>query len=69
MSEASPSKIDIYRAAKLLIDQDGNTASIEAAMRADAMLDKGDLDGKAVWMQVLEAVKELQSTVPSGAVH
>ncbi len=30
--------LDIYRSAKLLIDQYGDEASIEAAMRADAML-------------------------------
>ncbi len=28
-------------------------------MRADAMLDKGDLDGYAVWRRVLRAVEEL----------
>ncbi len=38
-------------------------------MRADAMLDKGDLDGKAVWLRILDAVKELQSTAPVGPVH
>ena len=30
--------LDIYRSAKLLIDQHGDEVSIEAAMRADAML-------------------------------
>ncbi len=32
---------------------------IEAAMRADAMLDKGDLDGCAVWKRIVRAVEEL----------
>ena len=39
--------LDIYRSAKLLIDQHGEAAAIEAAMKADAMLDEGDLDGAA----------------------
>ncbi len=61
--------IDIYRAAKLLIDKHGENAGNEASMRADAMLEQGDLDGKAVWLRILEAVKELQNTAPVGPVH
>ncbi len=30
-------------------------------MRADAMLDKGDLDGYAVWRRILRAAGELLS--------
>ncbi len=30
-------------------------------MRADAMLEAGDLDGFAVWKQIVKAVGELQS--------
>ena len=37
--------IDIYRAAKQLIDKHGENAGIEASMRTDAMLEQGDLDG------------------------
>ena len=47
----------------------GGEATIEAAQRADAMLDKGDLDGKAVWLRVLKAVRELQDREPVGKVH
>ena len=39
---------DIYRSAKLLIDRHGAEAPIEAAMHADAMLEKGDTDGQGV---------------------
>ncbi len=40
-------------------------------MRADSMLDKGDLDGYAVWKRILRAVEELQGRVPKSgeAVH
>ena len=40
-------------------------------MRADAMLDKGDLDGYAVWKRVLRAAEELQTKAPKSgeAVH
>ena len=39
------SDLDIYRAANLLVTQHGQDAPIQAAMRADAMLEAGDLDG------------------------
>ncbi len=65
------SDIDIYRSANVLMKQHGEDAPIEAAMRADAMLEKGDLDGYAVWKRVLRAVEELLEMKPSqgGAVH
>ena len=56
------SEIDVYRSAKLLIDKHGEWAAIQAALEADAMLDKGDLDGAAVWRRVVAAINELQRT-------
>ncbi len=56
------SDLDIYRTARLLVDEHVEEASIEAAMRADKRLEAGDLDGRAVWLKVLRAVKELQAT-------
>ncbi len=52
--------LDIYRSARLLVKQHGQDAPIHAAMRADAMLETGDLDGVAVWRRVLRAVEGLQ---------
>jgi len=45
-------EIDIYRSAALLIEKHGEDAVIEAAIRADAMLDMGDLDGQRVWKAI-----------------
>ncbi|MDX1486239.1 MAG: hypothetical protein R3229_17335 [Alphaproteobacteria bacterium] len=56
--------IDIYRSAHLLIKQHGDEAAIFAAMQADACIDRGDLNGKATWLKVIEAIKELQDTSP-----
>ena len=39
------SDFNIYRAATVIIKQFGEDAPIHAAMRADALLEKGDLDG------------------------
>ena len=63
--------LDIYRAAQALIKRHGQDAPIHAAMRADATLDKGDLDGYAVWKRILWAVEELQTKAPKSgeAVH
>ena len=59
-----PEEIDIYRSAKLLIDQHGEDALIFAAMQADRCLEGGDLDGKAAWMMVIGAIKELLDQQP-----
>ncbi len=64
-SKAMTSDLDIYRSAKLLIDQHGEDAPIFAAMQADKCLEVGDLDGKAVWMGVIRAIKELQDRQPT----
>lgn len=45
--------------------------SIHAAKRADAMLEKGDLEGYAVWKRVLKAVEELDKSglAPDDQLH
>ena len=50
------SNIDIYRCAKILLDQHGDDAPIHAAQQVDATLDRGDLDGRAVWLRIVAAV-------------
>ncbi len=55
------SDLDIFRSAQVLVKRHGDDAPIEAAMRADAMLDKGDLGGFAVWRRIVRAVRELLS--------
>ncbi len=53
--------IDIFRVAHLLVKRHGQDAPIEAATRADAMLEAGDLDGYAAWKRIVKAVEELLS--------
>ncbi len=55
------SDLDIYRSANELIKQHGDAADIEAAMRADELMDAGDMEGEAVWLRILKAVEELLS--------
>ena len=63
--------IDIFRAASVIIKQYDEAAPIHAAMRADAMLEAGDLDGLAVWKRILRVVEDLQRKAPKSgeAVH
>ncbi len=55
------SDLDIYRSANELINQFGDAADIEAAMRADDRLAAGDMEGEAVWLRIVKAVEELLS--------
>jgi hypothetical protein len=54
------SDIDIYRAAKLLVDQHGEDAALHAAGHADELLEDGDLDGAATRRAIMVAIEELQ---------
>jgi hypothetical protein len=56
---AMTSDINIYRSAYELIIQHGDEAPIHAAIRADEMLEAGDMDGKRVWLRIMKAVDEL----------
>ena len=51
--------IDIFRTANVLVELHGDDAPIQAAMKADALLEAGDIDGQAVWNRILAAVDEL----------
>ena len=50
------SDIDIYRSANLLIERYGEDAPIHAAMSADKMMERGNMDGRAVWKRIVKAV-------------
>ncbi len=54
--------LDIWRLAKLLIDQDGARALLVAVQRADELLASGDMEGQAVWKRILKAVGALMRT-------
>ncbi len=54
------SDLDIFRSAQVLIREHGEGAAIEDSQHADAMLEKGDLEGQAVWKRIIEAEEEIQ---------
>ncbi len=55
------SNLDTYRSANELIEQHGEDAPILAAMRADELMETGDMDGRAVWLRIVKAIEELLS--------
>jgi len=57
-------EIDVWRAAKLLVDRYGEAAWFEAAQRADALLEAGDIAGSATWRRIVKAVEALGDTRP-----
>ncbi len=60
--------LDIYRSANVLVKRHGQDAPIPAAMRADELLEAGDLEGYAVFRRVVKAAEELLSKErPDGA--
>ncbi len=65
--------LDIFRSAQVLVKRHGQDAPVHAAMRADAMLEKGDLDDYAVWRRILRAVEAMRRAEPgpgsSAALH
>ena len=61
------SELDIWRSARLLIDQHGDEAAIHAAMRADDLLDDGEVDGSSVWKRVVKAIEGLLDQGPPEA--
>ncbi len=56
---------DIWRAANLLVKRYGADAAIQAAQRADELLNRGDLDGGAIWRRILAAIEDLARTKPA----
>ena len=60
--------LDIWRSASVLVKRHGPDAPIQAATRADAMLEVGDVEGYAVWKRILRAVEELRRVEPGPGV-
>lgn len=57
-------EIDIWRAAEQMRKLHGADAAIQSAMRADKLMDQGDIHGFAVWKRITAAVNELDRVTP-----
>ena len=63
------SDLDIYRTAAIVVKEQGEDAATHAAMRADELMEAGDMEGRSTWLRVLAAVQELLTTEMKGTVH
>jgi len=52
--------LDIYRAAKLLIDNHREDAALYVMARTAVLAGEGDAEGATIWRQITVAVEELQ---------
>ena len=62
-------EIDIWRSAKLIIDQHGDGAVEEAIRRSNRLAGIGATEGAAVWKRIAAAIEEMQKTEPDRARH
>ena len=62
-------EIDIWRVANLMLTRYGDAARAESAKRAEELAADGDLAGVAVWLRVIDAIRQLAITTPIGTVH
>ena len=62
------SDLDIHRAANLLIERHGSEAVVEAGHLLDLMLDRGDMEGRQVWLPLRDAIVQLQAA-QTGPAH
>ena len=51
---------DIWASAKLMLDQQGEGAIIEAAMKVDELALKGDYEGERTFRRIKQAIEWLQ---------
>jgi len=55
---------ELWACANEMIRQHGFDAAIQAAMKADALADKGDIEGQRTWVGIVRRINELVE--PSG---
>ena len=61
-------EIDIWRVANLMLTRYGDEALAEGTKRAEELAADGDLAGVAVWLRVIDAIRQLAITTPIGSV-
>ena len=55
---------DAEAAGKDYLGQTGEAAARHVAMRADALLEGGDMEGHRVWFNIRDAIEEMQRARP-----
>lgn len=61
--------IDIYRVAKMMIDQHGDRALLEVLQKVDQLTAKNDKAGVAIWHKISDAIHWMQNEKASEQCH
>jgi hypothetical protein len=62
-------EIGIWWEATLMLTRYGDEATAEGTKRAEELAADGDLAGVAVWLRVIDAIRQLAISAPFGPVH
>jgi hypothetical protein len=60
-----PSDVDIYRAAHLMMHEHGGDAELEAATRANRMLQRGDREELLTWFRIWRTIAVMRQAPTS----
>jgi len=63
-----PSDVDIYRAAHLMMHEHGGDAELEAATRANRMLQRGDRNELLTWFRIWRTIAVMRQA-PTSLPH
>ena len=61
--------IHIFRAAKLLIKEQGDDVSAYVDMEFNNTIERRDIKGAAVWLRIAKAINEMQRETPRPGEH
>lgn len=59
------SEREIWQCAQLMVKRYKADAMTEAALRADRLLEDGDMAGAATWHRIIDCIERLQATKPA----
>jgi hypothetical protein len=57
-------ELDVLRGAKVVLDHHGPDALTHAARRADALLERGDVQGYELWLAILAVLESARAHLP-----
>ena len=60
---------ELWACAQQQIVQHGGDAAVQAAMRSDGLLARGDLDGHRAWLAILDRIHGLSNVTPDETKH
>ena len=64
-----PSDRDIYATALQWLRLYGDTAWLEAALKCDEQIAKGDVEGERTWKRIIAALDVVSNKVPDSTKH